>query len=88
MIHFWQNNVLYQPEEDQNSINSKAYSIHPQNQITVQSTEKGQICSMKKHGQSSLLRISFYNFLQQPTNEKAYKGNKFFSTVTVVWIYY
>jgi hypothetical protein len=43
MIHFCQNNVLYRPEADQNSVNSKAYSLHQQNQITVKSVEKGQI---------------------------------------------
>jgi hypothetical protein len=39
--------VLYWVEADQNSINSKAFSLHFQYQITVKSTEKGEIRGMK-----------------------------------------
>ena len=53
----------------------------------MKSIEKGQIWSMKHMDKAHYFAFILKNFLQQHTNEKAYKGD-FFLNETVVWMYY
>jgi len=88
MTHFWQNNVLYRLEADQNSINSKAYSKHPQNQITVKSTEKGQIWSIKHMDKAHYFAFILKTFSNNTPMKRHTKGTNSFFDETVVWMYY
>jgi hypothetical protein len=78
MIHFWQNNVSCRSEADQNSINSKSYSIHPQNQITVKSAEKGQIWSMKHMDKAHYFAFILKNFSNTTTMKRHTKRTNYF----------